>query len=460
MGLHGSLILIELNELTPSLISRFLEAGALPNFARFRSESQVFTTDAGEPGLRLNPWIRWVTVHSGLPLDEHEAFLLGERPGHPVPGIMDRVAKAGGRVWMCGSMNIPFHTPVSGAVLPDPWSTDTPAFPGELERYLRVVRHHVQEHTNPDSRLGAREYLDFAAFMASHGLSASTALAALRQLARERGGRFGWKRIGILDRLQFDLFRHYQRRLRPHLSSYFSNSVAHLQHTRWRNLEPERFQIKPSASEQAEFGDAVEFAYRENDWLLGRFIDLAGPDTTLIFLTALSQQPDVRWEDSGGKRFYRPRDFQQLVDFAGISGHRECAPVMSEEFWLRFEDEASAQKATRLLETLQVEGKRAFKADRRGRQIYTGCDLTGDVKRDAKLVSAETGAAAPFYQLMYQAETLKSGIHHPDGMCWIRRPDRSHRVHAGKVPLTAVAPTVLRTLGVEIPSSMQADPLL
>jgi hypothetical protein len=361
---------------------------------------------------------------------------------------------------MCGSMNIPFHTPVAGAVLPDPWSTDTAPYPAELERYLRVVRHHVQEHTNPDSRLGAGDYLGFAAFMASHGMTASTAWATLRQMARERGGRFGWKRISILDRLQLDLFRHYRRKLKPHLSTWFSNSVAHMQHTRWRNLEPDRFEIKPSASEQAEFADAVEFAYRENDWLIGQFLELASPDTTLIFLTALSQQPDVRWEDSGGKRFYRPRDFQKLVAFAGISGERECAPVMSEEFWLRFDDEASAQKAALQLEALQVDGKRAFKSDRRGREIYTGCDLTGEVAPDAKLMSAETGAAAPFYQLLYQAETLKSGVHHPDGMCWIRRPDRSHRIHDAKVPLTAVAPTVLRLLGVEIPSSMQQGPLV
>jgi hypothetical protein len=133
---------------------------------------------------------------------------------------------------------------------------------------------------------------------------------------------------------------------------------------------------------------------------------------------------------------------------------------MSEEFWLRFDDEASAQKAALQLEALQVDGKRAFKSDRRGREIYTGCDLTGEVAPDAKLMSAETGAAAPFYQLLYQAETLKSGVHHPDGMCWIRRPDRSHRIHDAKVPLTAVAPTVLRLLGVEIPSSMQQGPLV
>jgi hypothetical protein len=460
MSLNGSVILIELNELTPALISRFMQAGALPNFQRFFRESQVFTTDAGEAGLRLNPWIQWVTVHTGLPLDEHGVMLLGERPKLPTCGVVDRVAEAGGRVWMCGSMNIPFQTPLPGAVLPDPWSADSAPFPGELDTYLRMVRHHVQEHTNPDSRLGAGDYARFGAFMATHGLSPSTVWAAARQLARERGGRYGWKRISILDRLQFDLFRHYHRKIRPHLSTFFTNSVAHMQHTRWRNLEPERFDVKPSASEQAEFHDAVEFAYRENDATIGRFLDLAGEDTTLVFLTALSQQPDVRYEEIGGKRFYRPRDFQRLVAFAGITGPHECAPVMSEEFWLRFEDEPAAQRAAQRLEALQVGGKRAFRAERREREIYTGCDLSGEVEPDAKLVSAESGAAAPFYELLYQAETLKSGVHHPDGLLWIRRPDRRHTVHAGKVPLTAVAPSVLRMLGVEIPSSMKEAPLL
>ena len=73
----------------------------------------------------------------------------------------------------------------------DDGSTDSAAYPEELDTFLRLVRQHVQEHTNPDSRLGAGDYARFGAFMATHGLSPSTAWAAARQLARERGGRFG-----------------------------------------------------------------------------------------------------------------------------------------------------------------------------------------------------------------------------------------------------------------------------
>ena len=44
----GQVIVLEFNELTPSLIDRFIGEGALPNFARLRSESRVFTTIADE----------------------------------------------------------------------------------------------------------------------------------------------------------------------------------------------------------------------------------------------------------------------------------------------------------------------------------------------------------------------------------------------------------------------------
>ena len=61
------LILIEFNELCPSLLDRFMERDWLPNFQRFHDLSDVYTTDAGEKPEHLEPWIQWPTVHSGMP---------------------------------------------------------------------------------------------------------------------------------------------------------------------------------------------------------------------------------------------------------------------------------------------------------------------------------------------------------------------------------------------------------
>ena len=50
------------------------------------------------------------------------------------------------------------------------------------------------------------------------------------------------------------------------------------------------------------------------------------------------------------------------------------------------------------------------------------------------------GKAVPFFRYLYKADITKSGMHHPDGILWIRTPTRKHSVHQPKVRLLAVAP--------------------
>src|SRR5205807_237982 len=97
----------------------------------------------------------------------------------------------------------------------------------------------------------------------------------------------------------------YYRKYRPQFSTFFLNSTAHFQHVYWRALEPEAFAVKPTDAERAKYRDAIRFGYRNMDELLGRFLRLAGPETTLVFCTALSQQPYLKQEAAGGKHFYR-----------------------------------------------------------------------------------------------------------------------------------------------------------
>ncbi len=42
------MIVLELNELTPSLMQRFMAEGKLPNFSRLYHEADVYTTTAEE----------------------------------------------------------------------------------------------------------------------------------------------------------------------------------------------------------------------------------------------------------------------------------------------------------------------------------------------------------------------------------------------------------------------------
>jgi hypothetical protein len=190
------------------------------------------------------------------------------------------------------------------------------------------------------------------------------------------------------------------------------------------------------------------------DKLVGKFIDLAGQDATLVFCTAISQQPYLAYEEKGGRQVYRPSNFDALVRFAGVTGPFRVAPVMAHQFHVYLENDDAASEAERQLKALNVNGRQALAVVRTGLQIFSGCHIYDNLLT-TQLLSAEGGRTTKFFDLFYKIDGLKSGMHHPDGMLWIREPGRDHSHHSEKVPLSAVAPTLLDLLGIEKPASMK-----
>jgi hypothetical protein len=455
-----SVMFVEFNELSPVLVEQFVRERQLPNFRRFYEESHVYTSDAGEKAPYLNPWIQWVTVHTGLTYAQHQVFHLGEAHKLKVKRTWDLVSEAGMPVWICGSMNSSYVSNPNGYFLPDPWATETVPQPESLDPYFRFVRMNVLEHSNDRVPLSWKDYAKFLGFMTTHGLSTSTVGAGIRQLLSEKDGRNRWKRAVILDKLQFDMFRSVYRKIKPRFSTFFSNSTAHFQHYYWRHMNPEAFAIRPTAQELEEYKTAILVGYQAMDRLLGRFIELAGDDATLILCTALSQQPCLIYEEQGGKVVYRPRDFEAVLNFAGVTHPHSVAPVMAEEFHLRFENGADAAEAADRLRGLFVGEHPALRVEARDGGVFVGCAFRTQLPEETTLCLKGSDRTVPFFDIFYRLyDTLKSGMHHPDGMLWIRRRNRSHHVYPTKVSLTSIAPTVLDLLSVPRSEYMRDLPL-
>ena len=455
MPTKRAVIVLEFNELSPVLMRRFIDAGHLPSFRRLHDEAGVWITDAGERPPFLEPWIQWITVHSGQPYAEHGVFNLDEGHKTSAPRIWDVLSAEGLESWICGSMNVAVAPGFRGWLLPDPWTTHVAPHPDELLPYFDFVRRHVLEYTNAQVPVTHADRLRFVAFMARHGLSASTAGAIVRQLGEERlDRRTRWRRAVLLDRLQLDLFRWHWRCARPAFSTFFLNSTAHFQHFYWRNLEPELFAVRPGVDEQRAHEGAVLFGYREMDRLVGESLEMADDDTTLVLCTALSQQPCLTYEESGGKVIYRPRDFDRLLSFAGVTAPHRVAPVMAEEFHVFLDSDAAAVETERQLAAMRVGDRPALVVRRDGTGLFCGCKIHGAVGNDAT-VSGHQGSE-PFFGLFYQVEGVKSGMHHPEGLLWIRTPERIHAVHREILPLTEVFETLLGLLGVPAPRPQRA----
>lgn len=439
-------IVLEFNELTPSLVDRFINMGKLPNFARLRQESIVAVTDAEEAPPALEPWIQWVTVHTGLSYAEHKVFDLGDGPKLAEPRIWDMVSDAGKTAWICGSMNAAVQRDgFNGLVLPDPWATDVKPKPaGLFEPYLDLVRTYVQEYTTSRPNVSKATMIRFARFMATNGLSTRTIFQAMRQLVGELSQPIQWRRATILDRLQWDIFRKFYRSERPVLSTFFLNSTAHFQHYFWRNLDPDAFKVASDAETQQKYADAIPYGYEKMDEIIGETLALAGPETSIVLCTALSQQPMLDHEEIGGKQIFKMHDAAAFFAFAGVPEGYTYAPVMAEQFHLIFDSSAAATEAAVRLRGVKLpDGGNVMMVRSEGDRVFAGCDLVAHPARSATIASTASNETPAFTAMFYPVEAVRSGMHHPDGMLWIRTPEHVHTAVERRVSLREVAPTLL-----------------
>jgi len=444
----AKVLLLEFNEICPPLIDKWMDEGKLPSFAEFHRSSQVFTTfaDASDPE-HLEPWIQWYSIHTGLPHDEHKVFYLTDGPKADHPDIWHRLHGLGKSVMNCASMNA---RPLAGDRvfhLPDPWCSNEPAFPPEIEVFKAVMAKLIQENTKGVA-VARGEMLPFLLFLTRHGLSAGTVRAILTQLGSERlsSADLKWRRVALADLLQFDLFRHYYRRMRPDFATFFINSTAHLQHAYWRHMEPAPFSLKPAESELETYGDAVLFGYQAMDSLLRRFSAVIAQDTTIILCSALSQQPFLKREAKGGQRFFRLRDIPRFLERLGIEP-RLVEPLMTHQYLLRFANPAEAEQSLAAINRIRTPDAQVFGSHLSGNDVHIGCELYDEIEVGTEIYGiAGSNEAIPFFELFYPIDAVKSGRHHPEGVLWIRTGD--HAIHHEPVSILDIAPTVYDLLAV------------
>lgn len=443
-------VLVEFNELSPALLTRFMSSGDLPNFRRFYESAAVFTTDADAQEPYLEPWIQWPTVHLGMPHEEHGIRHLGDQGSADYPPLGQVLSDQGIRVGVCGSMNVRYDG-VNGFYLPDPWNSRSPASPASLLPFQRTVSLLVQESSKNGASHGAR-LPAFGAFMARNGLTPATAAGLLRQLVAERRSpEVRWRRASCLDSLQYDLFRRLVRRHDVQFATFFSNSTAHYQHYYWRNMEPSQFTTAADATDGESLRDAIRFGYQSMDRLLARFMS-DFPDAVLVLCTALSQEP---WRDAT-KMTYRPRNFDALLQFAGVEATVVgVEPVMAEEFIVRFGSESAAIEGAERFAALTVEGEPALKFVREGDSLVGGCSL----QRPGVLDRTIAGGRTPrlLGDLFHPVHTVRSGRHHPEGALWFRTG--SHLRQEQPASLIDIAPTILQIFSVDPPAHMRGKVL-
>jgi hypothetical protein len=275
-----------------------------------------------------------------------------------------------------------------------------------------------------------------------------------QQIASELGsrGKTSWRRAALLDKLQFDVFRYYAKRMKFDFATFFSNSTAHYQHAYWRYMRPELF--APSSTElRSRYEGAILFGYQQMDKLLGDFFDFESEGVMLVLASALSQQPYLKYENVGGRLFYRPKNAETFLAEMGIR-YQEIFPIMTHEYVVHFGNSEARDRARRALKTITLNGREVFdQEDAPGCALYFSNGITASVPQDAQLdiLEGNTARRIRYYDVFYPIADAKSGCHHPDGILWIK--SGKHRVHTKKASVVDVLPTILDFFGLDLPTS-------
>jgi hypothetical protein len=436
--LKNKIIVLEFNELCSPLLKEWMGRGLLPNFHEFYRSSEVFTATADDEE-HLEPWIQWYSIHTGLSYRQHGVFNLTDGPAACHVDIWQTLLREGLTVASCSSMNVKGFMAPGCLYLPDPWCTSETPFPKQYAAYQSVISQLVQQSsTGGKGSLGLSGYLRLGLFLIVHGIQPSTIMAGIKQLWSDIVMRrpTAWRRAMLLDRLQFDLFRHYWFTDKPDFATFFLNSTAHYQHAYWHCLFPEDFGKGPEDQEVLRFKDSILTGYIAMDKLLEKCKAFEKEGATLVLATGLSQHSNAHSD----LRFYRNRDvtgFLRMLDIFPLS----VLPVMAEQYSLVFEDANTCELAKTKLKSLRCGGQQLlYLGDSRDNAVLVGCRIRDTLPSDA-VIETEQTESLHFHEHYYALSHTKSGTHHPDSVLWFKTGH--HEVHKEKVSILDIFPTLL-----------------
>ncbi len=353
------LVLLELNEVNCDFVRRYAARGELPAFARLLDQCGLAETVSESEYEKLEPWIQWVSAHTGLSFEQHRVFRLGDIVQRDLVQIWERLEANGIVVAAVSPINGANRTRRSPFFLPDPW-TRTPVSGSWVLRQLSAgLAQAVGE--NAQRRMTPATFARLLLAMVTH-FRASTA-GELARCALSAPSR-PWRATMFLDRFLADVFVRQWRRHRPGFASLFLNGAAHIQHHYMfssavyagPHRNPEWY-IPRSA-------DPLLEIYSLYDRILADVLRLPG-EPRVMLATGLHQDPHPVEQ-----YYYRLRDHAAFL-------HRLAAPfasvqgLMSRDFTVQCHSAMDAGRCGVVLRGLRApDGSPLFSVDDRGTDLF------------------------------------------------------------------------------------------
>lgn len=453
-------VLLELNEITWNLIDPLIEKGALPTFARLKREGAVGSPMSVDLGQHLDPWITWTSVYSGVPQAEHGVEFLQQPPESiRAKRIWEHLTEADVPVGIYGSLCSWPARPVNGFLVPDTFAQDAQTYPASLEPIQRLNLTYTRSTRLPSDNDTLLFKAKLGASLFGLGLRPATALKIARQLLAERMSNVRWKRVALQPIVNFDFFTHLYRKYQPRYASFFSNHVAHYQHTYWRAMQPNEFSPLETTQQEIEtYGGAIEYGYRTADALIARFLKFVDENTTLVVASSMGQKP-FKTELKTGKRVQQIRSLEKLVEILGMTGRAKAISMMSDQFNVYCDEKGGLDHIEEMVTAAYVDAPQ--------QPMFTPGRVDGAVTLTIKPYDTTTldstihfplcpgGPTFRYGDMVHITDQTKSGCHDPKGMIAFWGAGVKPGAQIADCDNLDIAPTLLALLGEPAPDVMK-----
>lgn len=396
-----NVVLLELNEFNADLLEATSKEMGLKNIQKLVSlpKTQTMTSDTYESDW-LEPWVQWVSIHTGKASSEHKIKHLGDVPHLGIEQIWERLSKKGISSGIWGAMNAS-HNGAEHCLffLPDPWTASEIACPDELNDLLDPLRYFSKNYLAHSNTKISKQLVKLLRLLISHGLGGTLAIEIprlLKNLCQFKGEHFVF--ISFLDYLSMRLFLKYRDKYAPDFSLIFLNSLAHLQHHHWRGFNYSK-------------NKRLRYGLNYLDRALGHLFTSLGSEDILIVTNALSQK---NTNEEKPWILYRQYDQSSFLKTVGIyPSHVESH--MTHDAHVYFENEIECEQAKSALEKAQVLDQKLFLVEtysQNPKKLFYRIQFTDQIPSNTHFTLG--GKSYPFFDL-FKPIVQRTGKHIPYG---------------------------------------------
>ena len=395
------LILLEFNEISMTILERYFQKGYLKNFEKLLKSYPLIETFSENDYENLEPWIQWVTVHTGKDFDDHKIFRLGDAQNQK-ENIWNEINKIGKKSMMISPMNALDPNLEDSIFIPDPWTKSS--VKGGF--FLKILHKSVSSIVNNNSN-NRYKLVDLILFLISFVRFARVKnyFTYFKLIFNSRSKK--WAKAILLDVLLSDVFIRQFSPKKFNFGSIFLNGAAHIQHHYFFSSKVyQGNQTNPEWYCSEKFDPLLE-VYEAYDKVLGEIFKKFN-NCRIILLTALSQSPT-----KFPTYYWRLKNHDNFLKSLSIN-FKEVLPRMSRDFLINFSNSDDLEEAKNKLLNLRLNNKKLFEIDDRGNSLFVTLSFSDLIDKNCKLVGADISSNIKMHNSV-SLVALKNGEHQSKG---------------------------------------------